>query len=166
MMSKPAKWIEEYKDVLVGRPKQFRCELVEFTETAAVVIYQLQNKVVLEETCMPAGTISFGYFWQERNYNIYHFLSTAGQTLGFYFNISDSTQIDETRIYWRDLVVDIFITPDGICRVPDEDEVPEDISTQLSVLIDQTRDHILEQSIQIIDEVDQTSRVFLAARFK
>ena len=115
---------------------------------------------------MPAGTISFGYFWQERNYNIYHFLSTAGQTLGFYFNISDSTQIDETRIYWRDLVVDIFITPDGICRVLDEDEVPEDISTQLSVLIDQTRDHILEQSIQIIDEVDQTSRVFLAARFK
>jgi len=165
MTSKSTKWINEYKDVLVGRPKQFRCELVEFTETAAVVIYQLQNEVVLESTCMPAGTISFGYFWQERNYNIYHFVAAEGHTLGFYFNISDSTQIDETRIYWRDLVVDIFITPDGICRVLDEDEIPEDISTQLSVLIEQTRDHILEQSTQLIDEIGQMSRGFLARMY-
>ena len=153
--------IEEYKAVLVGSPKRFRCELIELAETSAVVVYRLEQDVSIEGALMPQGTTSFGYFWQERNYNVYHFVSAAGGTLGFYINISDGTQIDQAQIYWRDLVVDIFITPDGNSRVLDEDEVPEDISPSLRALIDETRDYILDHLKPLTEEVERRSQALI-----
>ncbi|MCF7982577.1 MAG: DUF402 domain-containing protein [Pseudomonadales bacterium] len=159
MAFKSSKWVEEYKDVLVGSPKTFHCELLDLADTEAVVVYQLAKEVILEGTHMPPGTISFGYFWQERNFNVYHFVAKTGNSLGFYFNVSDSTQIGETRIYWRDLVVDIFITPDGRCRVLDEDEIPENLDPSLRKSIEQTRDHILSNFRQLTEEVAARSRL-------
>ena len=67
---------------------------------------------------LPAGTISFGHFWTDRLYNVYHWLDADRRTLGFYFNIADRTRIAEAELEWRDLVVDVLATPAGRLERP------------------------------------------------
>lgn len=156
--------IEEYKAVLVGEPKIFLCELLERNVGRAVVVYRLRRAVQVEDIRMPAGTVSYGYFWETRNYNVYHFVDDARQTLGLYFNIGDSTRISETQIYWRDLIVDILVTPDGRSRVLDQHELPADLSQPLRRLIFDTRDYILERVTELKAEIEGQTRLFSAQR--
>jgi hypothetical protein len=70
-----------------------------------------------------AGTVSFGHFWTDRPYNVYHWMDgTTGATIGYYVNLADSTRVDGDLLEWRDLAVDILIRPDGNVTVLDEDE--------------------------------------------
>ncbi len=107
---------------------------------------------------MPCGTTSYGYFWEQRNYNVYHFVDVNGETLGLYFNISDATRISDEQIYWRDLVVDLLVKSDGSCQVLDEHELPADISGDLLQLIFRVRDQIVERAGQIREEVERKTR--------
>ena len=151
----PYRTIQEYKDVLTGTPRTFDCELLEKTAGRAIVIYRLPRETVIEGIKMPPGTISYGYFWEQRNYNVYHFVDAKGQTLGLYFNISDSTHISDKQIYWRDLVVDLLVEADGSCWVLDEHEIPADISEDLLRLILRVRDQIIARVNQIRKEVEE-----------
>lgn len=152
--------IEEYKEVLAGEPQTFQCELLEQGAGRAVVIYRLQKEVVVADVRLPQGTVSFGYFWEARNYNLYHFVTAEGDTLALYFNISDSTRISAEQIYWRDLVVDILATPDGACRVLDEDEIPDDIPENLKRLIINTREDILQRLINLKLDTERETQTF------
>lgn len=154
----PCKTIREYKDVLTGTPKTFDCELLEKADGQAIVIYRLQRETVVEGIKMPQGTISYGYFWEQRNYNVYHFVDKNGRTLGFYFNISDSTQISDEQIYWRDLVVDLLVEPEGSFRILDEHELPVDISRDLLQLIVRVRDQIVDRIVEITEEVEEKTK--------
>lgn len=106
---------------------------------------------------MPKGTISYGYFWEQRHYNVYHFVDPQGQTLGLYFNVSDRTRITEQQIYWRDLTVDIMVGPDGGYQVLDEHELPEDLPKALRQLIFQVRDQIVARLAEIRAEVETST---------
>lgn len=154
--------IEEYKAVLVGEPKIFPCQLLERSAGRAVVVYRLRRAVQVEDIRMPMGAVSYGYFWETRNYNVYHFVDDARQTLGLYFNIGDSTRISKKQIYWRDLVVDILVTPDGRSRVLDQHELPTDLSPPLRRLIFDTRDYILERVTELTAEIEEQTRLFSA----
>ena len=118
--------------------------------------------IELEGVALPAGTLSLGYFWEQRPYNAYHWVDDNGQTLALYFNICDDTRIDAQRIAWRDLVVDVLITPDQCCRVLDEDELPDDIDAELLDRIDATRDWLCARSSRLLREFGASSRALLA----
>jgi predicted RNA-binding protein associated with RNAse of E/G family len=113
---------------------------------------------------LPAGTLSVGYFWADRPYNAYHWVTPAGNSLGLYLNISDSTVIKDHQVIWRDLVVDILITPDGRYRVLDEDELPQDIDPVLSAKIKRIRDELLASYETILREIEQCSLNFLSKK--
>lgn len=154
--------ILEIKEKFNGERKEFRCDLCSLTADEAVVIYRINRDVVFEGMPIPKNTLSFGYFWTDRLYNIYHWISPEGKTLGFYFNIGDRTQITPEQVYWRDLIVDLLITPEHGCRVLDEDELPADLAADLLALIETTRDELLQQHPSIMAEIEQRSQAFLA----
>ncbi len=162
MIVERPEFISEHKAVLIGAAKTFQCELLELSNSEAVVIYRLQREVVIEGVHMPQGTISYGYFWEARNYNVYHFVTAQGKTLAFYFNVSDSTRISESQIYWRDLVLDVLVTPDAKSEVLDEHEIPEDICEDLRRLIFETRDQILERVVDLTNEIEERTRLFIS----
>lgn len=116
----------------------------------------------LEGVLLPAGTVSLGYFWENRTHNAYHWVDDNHQTLALYFNICDRTHISPQQIAWRDLTVDILITPDQRCRVLDEDELPDDLDPKLLTRINEARDLLCADPARLLQEFASRSRALLA----
>jgi predicted RNA-binding protein associated with RNAse of E/G family len=154
--------ITEVKTTLAGKRKLFDCELLTLTPGEAVVVYRMPRDVMLEDLLLPRGSLSLGYFWEERAYNAYHWVDDNLHTLALYFNICDNTRISPAQIAWRDLAVDILITPDLRCRVLDEDELPDDIDKELLSRINATRDALCADASCLLPEFENRSRALLA----
>ena len=154
----PVTKITEIKHTLAGEHKTFDCELLHGSATEAVVIYRMPRDVQLEDILLAQGTLSLGYFWQDRPYNAYHWIDEGLDSVALYFNISDRTRIGEQTIEWRDLTVDILISPDGRCRVLDEDELPPDLDDALRAYIETARDELCRQPLSRLGEYDKLTR--------
>jgi len=154
--------ITEVKTTLTGERKLFDCELLSLTAGEAVVIYRMPRDITLEDLLLPRGGRSLGYFWEDRAYNVYHWVDDNLQTLALYFNICDNTRISPAQIAWRDLTVDILVTPDLRCRVLDEDELPDDIDSKLLSRINATRDALCADAARLLLEFETRSRSWLA----
>jgi predicted RNA-binding protein associated with RNAse of E/G family len=118
----------------------------------------MPHDLQLEDILLPEGTVSLGYFWQDRSYNVYHWIDQQQDTVALYFNIADNTTITQKTIAWRDLTVDVLITPDGRCRVLDEDELPAEIDSELLAYINRSRDELCRQPLSRVDEYDKLTR--------
>jgi len=153
--------IVEIKTTLAGERKEFDCELLKFTRGEVVVIYRMPHDVQLEDLLLPKDSISIGYFWEDRAYNAYHWIDEQCQTLALYFNICDNTRISAHQVAWRDLTVDVLITPDLRCRVLDEDELPDDIDSDLRVYIESARDALCIDPTRLLLEFEARSRGLL-----
>src|SRR5208283_5883415 len=92
----------------------------------------------------PIGSTSYGFYWEDRNYNVYHWKGANGDTLLSYFNISRDTWIEKSRVTWLDLIVDIAIKPQSLPLILDEAEIPSDILPSDFEIIEKTRHEILE----------------------
>ena len=110
-----------------------------------------------------ADTLSLGYFREDRPYNAYHWVDTGLSSVALYFNISDRTHITADSVAWRDLTVDVLITPDARCRVLDEDELPVDIDAGLRRYIDAARAELCRDPLSRLDEYDKLSRSLLTS---
>lgn len=152
------KTITEIKLTLAGARKEFECELLTRDADEVVVIYRMPRDVQLEDVLLRKGSISLGYFWQDRPYNAYHWIDEQNDTVALYFNIADGTRISQQTIEWRDLAVDVLLTPDGRCRVLDEDELPADIDARLLAYINQARDELCREPLSRLDEYDKLTR--------
>jgi predicted RNA-binding protein associated with RNAse of E/G family len=118
----------------------------------------MPRDVQLEDILLRKDTVSLGYFWNARAYNAYHWIDAQQNSVALYFNISDGTRVGRNSIEWRDLSVDVLITPDGRCRVLDEDELPDDIDTKLRRYIDTARDELCREPLSRLAEYDKLTR--------
>jgi predicted RNA-binding protein associated with RNAse of E/G family len=84
------------------------------------------------------------------------------QTLALYFNVCNSTHISPEQVAWRDLTIDILITPDQRCRVLDEDELPDDLDPDLLAYINATRDLLCAEPASLLRELEASSRALLS----
>lgn len=155
--------ITEIKTTLGGERKTFDCELLRLDEKEAVVVYRMPRDVQLEDVLLPEATLSLGYFWRARPYNAYHWVDPRGDTLALYFNIADRTRITPAAIEWRDLTVDVLITPDQRCRVLDEDELPPALDPALAAYIAAARAELCREPLSLLVEYDKLSRSLLNA---
>ncbi len=153
--------ITEIKTTLGGERKTFECELLRRGDGEAVIIYRMPRDVRLEDLLLRKGTISLGYFWEKRPYNAYHWIDQRLDTVALYFNIADGTRIGTDTIEWRDLALDILLTPDGRCRVLDEAELPRDIGAPLLAYIEKTRADLCADPLSRLNEYDKLSRSLL-----
>ena len=154
--------ITEIKTTLGGARKTFECELLSLQQDAAVVIYRMPADHQLEDLLLPKGSLSLGYFWEDRPYNAYHWVDDKRGTLALYFNVCDNTRISPRQVEWRDLTVDILITPDLRCRVLDEDELPDDLDHKLLTRINATRDSLCSAADRLLREFESHTRSLLA----
>jgi predicted RNA-binding protein associated with RNAse of E/G family len=157
-LSFPATRITEIKTTLLGERETFTCELLQATVNDAVVIYRMPADHQLEDILLRKGMLSLGYFWQDKSYNAYHWIDAQQETVALYFNVCDSTIISTESIAWRDLMVDVLITPDGRCRVLDEDELPAGIDDELRHYIGHTRDQLCREPLSRLAEYDKLTR--------
>jgi hypothetical protein len=153
--------ISEVKTTLTGKRQIFDCERIRYAAGETIVLYRMPAARQLEDLVLPKGALSLGYFWEDRAYNAYHWVDDNRQTLALYFNICDSTHISAEQVAWRDLAVDILITPDQRCRVLDEDELPDDIDRNLLSYINATRDMLCADPLRLLREYEASGRALL-----
>lgn len=110
--------IKEMRRHLDGRVETFDCEAVDVGEDRAVVSFRLPARIGE----FPRGTTTLGFFWQNRAYNLYRFLSPEGELLGHRLDVVAEVSIEPDRIEYLDLVVDVLVSPTGDVQVEDEDE--------------------------------------------
>lgn len=134
MPSRPR--ILEIKRTLDGREKRFDCAVLARTPTHLTVLFVSTAPMNVHGVVLPVGTVTFGHFWTDRPYNVYHWLDPrSGETLGTYVNVADQTTIEEGVLAWRDLVVDVLVAPGCALAVLDEDELPGDLPPELRARI-------------------------------
>ena len=149
--------ILEVKETLSGERKEFPCIACDVKQDEAVILYKIPREGRVEDLVLPAGSFSLGYFWATRPYNAYHWVSSKGKTIGLYINISDGARITPQQVVWRDLVVDVLVTPDGRCRVLDEDELPVEMDASLRQRIKVTQDELVSQHESLLAEIEVRS---------
>jgi predicted RNA-binding protein associated with RNAse of E/G family len=147
----------EVKRTLSGREKRFDCRLLAADARHAVLLWVAAAPMRVHGVELPAGTVSFGHFWTDRLYNVYHWVDASGATVGFYFNIADETRIAPGRLDWRDLTVDVLATPAGRLEVLDEDELPADLDPALRRRIDLGKASILDAPARVMAEIEAAS---------
>ena len=155
--------ILEVKRTLAGAEKRFDCAILGSAGTHVVVLFVAPADMNVHGVALPAGTVTFGHFWTDRPYNVYHWLDGAtGATLGYYFNLADETRVEGGRLEWRDLAVDVLALPDGGApRVLDEDEIPVDAAPALRARIAAAKNDVLRDPAALIAELEQHRRALL-----
>lgn len=77
-------------------------------------------------TTFETGDRFIEWFYSNRWYNIFE-VHTAGNALkGWYCNVAEPATITESTVACRDLLLDLWVAPDGKTHVLDEDEFAAD----------------------------------------
>jgi hypothetical protein len=157
--------VVEIKHTLAGGEKRFDCLLLGGGPGHAVLLWIAPEPMHVHGVDLPAGTISFGHFWTDRFYNVYHWVDADGRTLGFYFNIADRTRIGEGELAWRDLVIDVLATPAGRLELLDEDELPAIVEPDAAAHMAAGKAAILDAPSAVMAEVEAGSRALFPLVF-
>jgi predicted RNA-binding protein associated with RNAse of E/G family len=73
-------------------------------------------------TCFEQGDIFTEYYYSDRWFNIFDILDVNGKRKGWYCNVAQPAVIFDDRIEQIDLLLDIWVAPQGKPLVLDEDE--------------------------------------------
>ena len=153
---------------IVERKTRFDGSVQEFACTAlalepgkhAVIRYELDRDWHVGGMVFPKGGYTAGHFWIDRPYNVYHWMN-AGQTLAYYFNVGVVDEISDTRVAWRDLIIDVLVKPDGAIDILDEDEVPPDLPAEHRGTIARALEQIVTNPKRLTTEIERASRDLL-----
>ncbi len=71
---------------------------------------------------VPPGSVSLGYFWARRPYNLYRMLTADGQVIAHRFDAVTDVRFDDSGLDYRDLILDWWVLPDDTLIEEDRDE--------------------------------------------
>src|SRR3954468_6089446 len=109
----------EIKWRLDGSEERFECTPARVTEDVAIVEFRIPVAV----GDVPKGSNTIGWFWRRRPYNLYRFVRKDGTPLLHRFDVVDEVRIDDDRVEYLDLIVDVLVSPTGEIAIEDEDEL-------------------------------------------
>jgi predicted RNA-binding protein associated with RNAse of E/G family len=144
--------ILERKQRLTGQESLYRCELIDLAPSGGILRHVLEKAVPVDILRLEAGTITYGFYWIDRMYNLYWWLNPGNRTIAYYYNIADSTRLNRREFSWRDLAIDILILPEGRPKVLDADELPEDIDEGLLRRIRSAVKEVVDGHSAIVNE--------------
>lgn len=158
--------IVEEKETLSGAKKTFVCRKIRGSAEHVVVLYIADRVIEVAGLQLPAGTVTFGYFWTHRPYNVYQWLTPAGVTLGHYINLSSNTTLDGERLSWRDLTLDVMVLPGQAAQVLDREELPLDLPDEVSSEIERILQVVLDGLHHIVPALENEAEHLWPLVFK
>lgn len=149
----PGGIIKEVKVTATGERQEFVCRLLDRSAAHVVILYKTKEARRVGDLRLPKGTLTYGYFWLGRPYNVYHWVRANGQTLGFYVNLAGEVHIHPQAVEWRDLALDLLFSPDGSrVQILDEDQAAS-LPADLRAKADAARAHVLTHRDELLAEV-------------
>lgn len=69
-----------------------------------------------------AGTVSTEYYWTDRWYSVFEFVTPAGALRNYYCNVNAPPTFERQVLSFVDLDIDLLVAPDLTYQILDEDE--------------------------------------------
>lgn len=153
----------EVKRTLDGKIVEYPAEPLLIEPGArAVLLSRIEEPEVVAggRMTLAPGTLSIGYFWFDRPYNVYHWLYD-GKTLVHYVNIGRLDSLRDGVLLWDDHAVDVLAFPDGRVEVIDEDEIPDTLDVPARTAISEATSLVLADLDAIVGDVEAETRSLL-----
>ena len=103
----------EIKHRVRGADKVFEVQPVLRAPGFIVVRFVSDRPLKVDGHPIESGSVTLGYFWSDRTYNVYRVAGPGGALVAHRFDILRDVSIAEDRIEWTDLLVDAWVWPDG-----------------------------------------------------
>lgn len=143
-----------------GTVDEYDCRLLEYSPNRVVLFFPLPEDRLVDEVNLRKGDYTIAYYWNDRGYNAYHWVTPEGKTLAYYFNMAENTQIGPSGLSWRDMVVDVICYPDGKSKVLDLDELPVPLDQFEEGRIKRSLDELLVSLSEVTKEIQrETERI-------
>jgi hypothetical protein len=119
--------MDDYLEVKVkpgGEVRHYRTELLHRTPRLAIVRFLMRQGGAPPElpVVVPRGSVSIGFFWRARPYDLYRWRDPAGRLIAHRFDAVADVEIGATGIRYRDLVLDWWVLPGDLLIEEDRDE--------------------------------------------
>jgi protein associated with RNAse G/E len=103
--------------------KSWICEVVEKLEDGIVAVGRFDADVNHSDLgIIRRGTLSYEYFWLDRWYNIFRFVTADGSFRNYYCNICMPPEFSNNVLDYVDLDIDVVVDPDFSYRILDRDD--------------------------------------------
>jgi nicotinamide-nucleotide amidase len=102
---------------------RYEADVVERDDTRLVVRAEWTRPTVkLGFATFARGDVLRETFYTDRWYNVFELFTPQGDLKGWYADVTRPTHITADAADWEDLILDIWMNPDGSMQVLDEDE--------------------------------------------
>lgn len=110
-----------------GSIREYPCELVRRDSSLAVVRFVMAKggEIFGTPIHVPPGSVSYGWFWRRRPYNLYRMHTLDGALIAHRFDAVADVALSDGVVEYRDLALDWWIAPDGTIIEEDRDEFDE-----------------------------------------
>jgi hypothetical protein len=145
----------ETKRSISGEERVFDCTAIALTPRLAIVRFDFTRPVTIAGTTHAPGGWTEGFFWRARNYNLYHIRGRDGTPIADRFDVIDRVRIHPAGVRYQDLLLDVWLYPDGRMEVEDDDDLEEaialgQVSPSRQALIARTRKLLLSRGRRIV----------------
>ncbi|MEX0781714.1 MAG: DUF402 domain-containing protein [Dehalococcoidia bacterium] len=108
-----------------GSAREYACELVTRRPGLIVVRFAMPagGEIFNAPITIPPGSISYGWFWARRPYNLYRMLAPDGALIAHRFDAVADVRLLAGAVEYRDLVLDWWVLPDDTILEEDRDEL-------------------------------------------
>jgi predicted RNA-binding protein associated with RNAse of E/G family len=117
--------IEEVKVHKNKETQRFPCQVILREEGYVVLLYKSSSEGKIADIIIEKGSFTIAHYWTDRGYILWRMFDADKTLIGTLFHICRNIEITDRRVTYLDMIVDIWITPDGVIRVLDEDELEE-----------------------------------------
>jgi hypothetical protein len=118
-----AERITEVKRHLEGGEHRFECDLLIRRPGVVVVRYRHWEGRSFGPFPIARGSVTHGFFWPRRSYSLYRMSGPGGRPIADRYDVVEDLRVSASEISYLDLLLDIWVAPDGTLTVEDEDEV-------------------------------------------
>jgi len=115
--------VTEIKRHLDGRVERFECRLTLRLPHLAVLRFDHAQARRAGGVTIPAGSRTFGFVWRRRPYVLYRFVGPGGDLIACRLDVVEGVRLADDEVSYVDLLLDVWLYPDGALRLEDEDEV-------------------------------------------
>jgi predicted RNA-binding protein associated with RNAse of E/G family len=151
--------ILETKESLDGRREMFECLALRLSRSLAIVRFDHPAERRVAGFFFPVGSYTIGFFWARRSYNCYRFTGPDGAAIAYRFDVVDRVRIRPGHVGYRDLLLDLWVSPAGVVTVEDDDDVATAAASGLldprqQTTIERTRALVMQKHARIIAECE------------
>ena len=148
-----------------GSWREYACTLLHREPGLVIIRFLMEKGGAIHGTPIevPPGSVSHGYFWKRRPYNLYRMRRADGSLVAHRFDAVTDVQIGDAGVSYRDLVLDWWTLPDGTIFEEDREELDRllasgEVSARDQLIADDAAREVWSRYRHIIDDVGKLER--------